>query len=208
MVMERGANKVVDLKGRSKLHLLWLQHFIFCTEIEGFCSRNGIKSRLSYKKHFETLPLPLQRDPDGELIQLYDHDQYSRVNHLSQVWSCEADVLLHSYRHPTTFCTSISPSDPCFSNGFFILEKLKICEGSPIWKEREYCASLTAYLVTTMAVKNDDVGFAKKIANYANHIFPLSNYRARYWRCTHKIYRLRGLKAAHSKFPKVNTMRR
>ncbi len=71
---------------RSKPHLLWLQLFSFCTEIKGFGPRNMTKPNLSNIKSFKTLHVLLQRDHDDQSIQFYDHNQYSRVNHLSQSW--------------------------------------------------------------------------------------------------------------------------
>ncbi len=48
-VVKLRANKVLDLKVRWKSHLLWLQHFSFCAEMEGCWSRNITKSNLSKK---------------------------------------------------------------------------------------------------------------------------------------------------------------
>ncbi len=61
-VMRLGGNKLVDLKVRSKSHLLWLQHFSLCSEIEGFWSWNITKPNLSNRKCFETFHVPLQRE--------------------------------------------------------------------------------------------------------------------------------------------------
>ncbi len=67
--------------------------------MEGYWSRNTAKRNLSSKKSSETLHVPLQRGPDGQSMQFYDHDQYFRVNHLSG-----PDIGLISYNVcPTTF---------------------------------------------------------------------------------------------------------
>ena len=68
--------------------------------MEGFGSRNITESNMSNKKCFETLQVLLLRDQDGQSIQFYDKDQYSRVNNLSQSWSWHGtDFLLHFSNH-------------------------------------------------------------------------------------------------------------
>ncbi len=72
----------------------------------------------------------------------FNHEQYSRVNHLSPSWSCGTDFPLHLSDYipidiPQHSGTSISQTDSCFSNGSLILEKLKWGYGSLIVKQGE-----------------------------------------------------------------------
>ncbi len=73
-------------------NLLRQQHLIgdFCC---GKYISNIAKSNLSHKKHFEILHVLLQRDQGGRSMQCFDHDQNSRVGHISQSWSYKASVL-------------------------------------------------------------------------------------------------------------------
>ncbi len=114
----------------SKPHLLWLQ-----TTLQFLCwnQRTLVKEYNKVKPVKQNMFWDLARSAAerprwSRSIQFYDHDQYFRVNHVSQSWSqhgtdflphlsdyIPTDVLVHS-------CTSISQKDDGVSNGSLTLE--------------------------------------------------------------------------------------